>query len=507
VTLPTLKPGAVADLAGLIKIVDHRSGARTPWVPSVEQQAFWDATCQHKSVYVGKSRQVGISTAARFEAVCWTFLCDADGHTVRCALVLDTFEKSLEAIAACADFCAQMKLQCESFSDRIVFPNGSQIQGITAGSKTTGRSLSFQRLYMSEFAYWDSPDETYTALMNALGLSGHAVIETTMSVDKKLAKHMWQGQNEYHKLFFPVEMHEEYRADPSTITDEEWQELRAEGFTRRDAAAWWTWAKRNKCANDPIRAFREYPQRIEHMFTAAAGRYIPATPTVIPPVSHIEVTTKFGTRWKVAVWRPREETSGQCIVAVDVAKGAGGDDSVVLVLDKRDKAICAAFAANTLDTDELGQIAATVQREYTKPAVTNHTGFVLEHRVRPRLIIEGNGVGAGAIESAREYGGEPEEITTNQDSKRMGMQLVKSAILEGLLYGPQALADNCDSCVLTEKGEFKGAKDVLMTAGFALLHLQKDAYRPPDPNLVRNPDGVYADKLLARLKKNRSPIW
>jgi hypothetical protein len=470
VSLPVLHAADVEAIARTIEITHHETGARSPWEPNAEQRRYWEECERHRYVYATKPRQIGLSTAANLSDLVFTAAADGARQVVRCAIVVDTWEKALERVRVCSDFAGQLGLEHHASQDRITFPHGSEIVAFTAAGSGVGRSLAVQRYHLTELPYWEQPGPAYGALMQSLSLGGQCTIETTMSTRDAFARELWRNRNEFSKVFFPVELHAEYRADPASITEEEWEWCRSEGFGRRDAAAWWVWVLNTKLGGDRLALMREYPQREEHMFQADSARFIRSTPKVHPWTALYETHGLDGDAWKVRVWRTPEEGSGQYLIAVDTAAGKERDRSVILVADKRDGRLCAAFSSDTIMADDLARIALDLQRRYTTTTQHGET-------YRCPVLIEDNGIGEATCQSAARIGLMFERVTTTEDSKYQGLSAAKRAVESGTLYGPEELAEECDELHRDDLGRFKGRKDMLMTYGFIARRLAVDGYR------------------------------
>lgn len=469
--LPVIPAGYLEQLAGCFSITHHETGTREVWKPNAEQCRYWQAAERHRFVYVAKPRQIGLSTAVNLDDVVFTMTADAEGHTIRTAIVVDTYEKALERIAVCADFCEQLDLDHHASNDRVVFPGGSEIVAFSASGSGVGRSLAVQRYHLTELPYWEQPKAAFGSLMQSLSLGGRCVIETTMSTRDPFARDLWRAPNEFSKVFLPVEMHEEYRLDPATLSAEDWEWCQAEGFGRKDSAAWWVWALKNKLGGDRLALMREYPQREEHMFQADSARFIRTTPKVLPSSTTYTTPGMDGESWSVAVYREPHEGSGQYVIGVDTAAGKERDRSCIVVVDKRDGRLAASFVSDTIMADDLARIALDLQRRYT----TNdpNTGDVR----RVSVLIEDNGIGEATCQAGMRLGLMFERLTTTEESKYQGLSSAKRAVESGLLTGPKELADECDELHRDELGRFKGRKDLLMAYGFVSRRLMVDGYR------------------------------
>lgn len=505
--LPVIPAHAFPVLAASCLITDHRTGATHRWKPNAEQVEGWkrSETAQRAGrwLYVAKPRQIGNTTARTLELAAWTATADGLGHRVRAAIVVDTDDKTRERSAVFALFARQLSLGCTVDSERARFPGGSVVEFVSAGSNRLGASGSYQRLLLSELSFWPAHVDTYGSLTATLSLDGFCEIDTTCDVSAgggNLARRLWRdASNRYDKLFFPVELHDEYRADPSLISDGEWSWAQGQGFTRRDAAAWWlTVAVRDMAAGDLVRAMREFPQKPEHMWSSSTGRWIPTTPDVVDPEFYLEAG---GVR--VPCWR--RQGSGQYVVGVDTATGKDRDRSAIVVLDKQDSAICAAYVSNTITISELAAITKDVVDAYSKPPYVDQWR-VRHNAYQPDLIVEDNGVGEGTVDRLRTMGLSVQTQTTDISAKYDGLLLAREACTEGRLRGPKELADEADELHQDDHGNWKGRKDLLMACGFALRLLRRSPYvRPKEP--VDPQKTVNAEAILRHLRKPKDRGW
>ncbi len=473
-----MDPEKVTALAAELLITDHVTGERIPWEPNIEQKLTWQRLAESRRVYVMKSRQVGLTTAVCLWDLLVTATRDARGDKYKRALVWDVEGKAMEKLSLIADFAEQLGIDCDPKAKRITFPGGSKIDILTAGSRATGRSLSYQGYHCSELPWWQQAKETWVGVQQSLGLEGTVVIETTMDMIDPLPRDLWVNPNDFTKLFLEFELHEEYRMNPEgNLRPEEEAWLREEGFTDRWAMAYWLKELlRNKCANDEQKAFREYPQIPEHAFRMASGRWIRRTPEVIDPVETLRVDSLDGGVWPVEIFRRAKHGSGQYVICVDTSEGKGLDSSTVVVLDKKDNGICAAFDSPLCPADDLAIVTHALQEEYTIERATWLSKKAPS--LMPPVLVETNGPGKATATHCREVGcSNVIEIHTTKESKYDGLLATKRAIESGTCYGPQRLAEEADGLhVRDDTGEFKGPKDMCMAIGWGLRHIKLSPY-------------------------------
>lgn len=500
-SLVWLPPSVVQSLAETLSITDHRTGATAPWKCNPEQSSALEVTSTGGWGFFAKPRQVGMTTMMQFDDMVWCAVNDAAGNRVRCGLYVDVDKKLTERKAFADLVCAGLPdifAGCDVNSERVVFPRGSVLVFGTGSGKSEGRSGSFQRLHLSELPFWANA-ETYGSLMPSLSLDGgQAIVETTLDVDAAnglLARSLWRQQNRFKKVFFSVEDHDEYRADPRLISDEQWDWCREQGFTIREAAAWWlAVALPDIVGGDINRLMREYPQTATHMFAASASRWIPVEPRVEDPVLYLQCGEV-----RVPVWCRREDGSGQYIASVDTGKGVERDRSAVVVIDKLNHKICAAFVSNVLDPHTFAGIARDLVNHYTPPPSTKGLGWnvTLPSPSPPQCVVEENGIGNTMVLELRRLGVAVIETTTTEASKLDGLTLVRQACIDGRLYGPSWLAEEADELAKDERGNWTGRKDLVMALGFALIRCRMSPYEHP-PERKRQ-GAVDVDAMLADL--------
>lgn len=479
--LPRLDARQVADVARTLQIVDYVTGASRPWIPSTEQLDAWAFSERHRRKFIAKSRRVFISTAFDLEDALWAATCDTYGHRVRCAVVLDTDDKVRERTWQMGSFLSQLGLPHRRSDHRVEFPNGSEIVGLTAGGKRAGASTGFQRVRYSEFSYYTGDT---ASIMATAGADAEEVIETTVDVtaaNGEGAKHYWRSPLVgFARLFFPFESHALYRADPESITEDEWTWAQSEGFSMRAAAAYWLReVVQNKCGGDLAKAMHEYPQRPEHMFQASSSRTIMVTPEVRAPSHEIRVPGA-SQEWVLDVYRKPDDTSGHVVIGVDTSLAKQKSRSAIVVVDMADLAICACLASDTIREDDLARVALAAQAAYE--------GYD-RLRARPitaRIICESNGIGTATCHQLDRLGVSYEPLEQDDASAEQCVLETKRAVEAGQCSGPVELADECDELHKDPKtGRYKGRKDVVMALGMALRARREDV-----PTTVPERDGV-----------------
>lgn len=494
-----IPPEITIQIAESLDIVQHDGGAFSKWVINAEQRQLFHDLWLYKQLFVLKVRQIGASTAVCLDDALWVSANDAAGQRVRCGIVVDTEVKADERVRVCSDFLVQLGLPhiYKKGLNKIEFPNGSEIIGITAGGKRAGASMTFHRLHLTEVPFWRDAVASFTSLMQALIIGGRVIIETTMGLDTTLAKDLWtDDSNDYFKRFFDFEMHEEYRMgyDPKILDQDLEERLLEEGFTNREAMTYWAWLLKNRCGGDIVRCFREYPQKEEHSWMYAEGRWIKKSPVVIDPVERYQVPG-VGDHGIIKVFRNPSEGSGYYIMGLDPAGGVGKDNTAIVVVDMISRQIMASLVSPTILIDDAITAAHHLQARYSE-SYTRPDGKI-ENRL-PLCIVERNGLGMGAVQLAAATGLKFYELQTKEATKYSGLQLVRRYVESGSVFGPEELKDECEELVVDE-GKFVGRKDLCMALGFCYNYLAT----ADDPRDEGPPPEGWVDMISALKKAQR----
>ena len=447
-------PKKLIKLATLCKVTDQRTGKLVDFHLLEEQLKIIEYSCNNRNVIFLKGRQIGCSTVICFLDAVFALL--HPGSKV--AVVADTEQKCHSLVDRVRDFLVGMDVKLLiSNRSKIRLSNGSEIHSVTANASKgqeqskAGRSMSFQMLHLSELAFWPDQD-AFKALTASAGLSAPIIIESTSSGPGDLLWSLWNNNNTFEKVFFPVEEHTTYRSDPASLTAEKIEEGRELGFTIPGAMAWFFRVLEDMFSGDLIAALREYPQKPEHAFQSAEGRWVRLTPSVL---QHEDIRGLKIFRHK-AVGHPYS-------IGVDTAGGLGRDCSTVAVLDKVDGSLVATYCDNLSTIDELTDIVRAAYEMYGPDYV----------------LIETNGIGQATAQSCRDKGIPVKEFKTTDASRYTGLLLVKQAVEKNGLAGPEELALECDDLHIDRRERFAGRKDLCMAIGFALDDIKRNPFIAP----------------------------
>ena len=506
--LPIISAREIEHFASNLDIINHETGARSRWKPNDEQRAAWAKAEHCKNPIIYKPRAIGISTAFDLDDALWTLVCDSFGHRVRCGICLDTDDKAKERIKQIVDFLHQLGADYTNSTHTVTFPKAkAEIVAFSAGGERPAASTQFQRVRWSERGFYSEDAEA--SMGPSIGLAAREVTETTIKADGKNAatcKRLWRDpRNADRRLFFSVESHQSYRADPDLITDDEWARMQREGYTLREAAAWFLTVGVEKCGGSELRAYHEYPQLESHLFQAGADRVIRKTPPIAPIFEHIDVHGVGGEKWRFEVYGVLDahgvvqpwEPSSQLMMAIDTAYGIHKTNSVVKLADKRDCRILGSFSSKTIKADDLARVAQAVMYRYS------------EGERRVQLIVEENGVGKWTCHELDKLGVPYETIDQGKDDNaEQCIVEVKRAIEGEMTPSDSELAEECDSLHKDEKGRLVGYKDNIMTYGMMLVKRRSDGYDNPVDERERKRRVYFADAMKQEMaRRARKPGW
>lgn len=494
----------VVKLLESLDIEDKVTGNIIKWKLTPLQLLTLERCWGKKKVIVGKPRQVGLSTLFCALDVLWIVDNVSNGNRGKCAIILDTEDKSLGRLEQCRDFADQLELPSRKSGNRLLFSGGAEIVALTAGGKRTGSSFNFSRFHLSEIPYWQNAESVWGSIKPAMTDEGQCIVETTFDITNNLGRIMWYGKNRFENIFLSVEDEPRYRHDPTAITEEQWRWMQAEGYTNREAASWFVnIGVEEEAMGDTAHAFRLFPQTPEHMFRAAASRWIMSDPEVVTPIRKMPVPGN-GETFHVEIFHEPDDDYGY-ITAVDTASGKERDSSAIVVIDRFSKKILASFDSNKIIPHDLAHVLAFMQELYRNPGITLYGEQIGEEE--PLVIIEGGGIGDATQHEARRRG--IPFVSHNQTDARKYrcLALAKQAIEQGKAFGPRRLLDECQELRVDElnKKRWLGKKDMVMALGMALSYTE-DTPHVEDPKVKRantHAPGTVAD-MNATLRRERS---
>jgi hypothetical protein len=271
--------------------------------------------------------------------------------------------------------------------------------------------------------------------------------------------------------------------------------------------AYMAYALEAKAGGDKIGLLREYPQKVEHGFSFALGRWIRCRPAVtahrnvaVPDDDSRAAKLDRTLVWKL--YREPADTSGQLIVSVDTSGARGRSRSSVACIDKRDNALVASWVDEGDCTHrDIARVAAHVWKFYTRQIERPFRGAEEQD---PALIVEDNGIGGATLTECHMLGTPARAFTATEKSKERALLLVKIRAEDGQLFGPEELAKESDSLRREQVGGadgatvWKGLKDLCMAVGNAYVVAETSPYEPPPDPLDSTSKVLELSKLFRR---------
>ncbi len=447
-------------LTTVCNILNQQTLSLSPWQINHEQQEILRRLCAGEQVLVLKSRQVGVSTVTCF----FDLLLATVNDGIKVALCCDTEAKSTELLGKIKGFADDLELDITRQNDTILeLANGSSVRALTAaggsekkGSRT-GRSGSYQFVHFTELAYYTN-ERAYGAL-KASSSGAPVIVESTANGPSNLYARLWQQNNTYSKVFFSVESHAGYRADPSAISDKRWLELQALGFTSRECAAHWERARADAGASE-IEHLRDFPVLPEQPFMLSESRWFASSS---PPRVGLVPRGEWG-----------------CIIAIDVSAAKGRDFTTVSVVDRDTRGIIDYWESAIDDVYNVCSVVKAKIEMFSPQAV----------------IVETNGVGETWPAIFAREGMSLTSHHTTEASRADGLALVRRQLESPQGCAPQPIVDEVTALVARNDGKLVGKKDGIMGWSFALLWC---AANPVSKPLVHRPQSNYFDEVLAEL--------
>lgn len=279
--------------------------------------------------------------------------------------------------------------------DEILFAEtGSTFYIGTAGaSKRFGRGDTIHNLLLSEYAFYENPDELLTGIQQSVPKDGRIIIETTANGYNDF-RTLWynskDGKTAFTPHFFPWYVHGEYTlpgelpADQKTAEELEMQQKHPE---ITDGNVLWRREKMREFANNPHLFNQEYPTD-DHDAFVASGSAVFNTDALQwyagqtkPPIFHGNVDEKgqisSDSRGFLKLWAFKDPQKSY-LVGGDVAEGLStGDYCSAHVIEYETGNMVATWHGH-VDPDQFGAVLVGLGRYYNGATVgceSNNHGF------------------------------------------------------------------------------------------------------------------------------------
>jgi hypothetical protein len=314
----------------LLPVTHKGTSKHTKFSPLPAQKLVWDALDRSNRVIVLKARQMGVSTAVR----AWQF------HRVFQSLdpvkfaVLSFHQRSAtnlrrldrEWLKALPD-AFRRELREDSAADTIFDDTGAGLSAFTTGGRGGTRSFSFTGAHLSEFAFYQNPDEVLAQVLATVG-DGPVVIESTVNVPGDAFHRLIEGspENGWELLFLPWFTHQEYRhSTPPDFkrTSEEEQLTSLYGLDDQQLM----WRRTQVLTLGPHKFAREFPACIDDCFVGREGGWFEEE---LLRNIHVVEHQLHGHTTGREIERP--QPNDKYVMGVDVGGGVGGDYSALAVV-------------------------------------------------------------------------------------------------------------------------------------------------------------------------------
>ena len=257
------------------------------------QQKLYDVIKQEKRLHkpvriiILKARQMGFSTLT--EAI--LFKETATKFNVSTGIITHQEDATTNLFNMSKLFYTELPAEIRpqllnSNAKELIFNNregtglNSKIRCMTAGSKGVGRSATYNKLHISELAFWQGDKkEILTGLLQTVPYTEDSmvIIESTAN-GFDYYKTMWdeavRGDNDYIPVFIGWNDLPEYQLPYNgfTLTQEE-KELKIKYGLSNEQLTWRRWCIRNNCQNDIDKFKQEYPICPEEAFINSGKCY------------------------------------------------------------------------------------------------------------------------------------------------------------------------------------------------------------------------------------------
>ena len=291
----------------------------------------------------------------------------------------------------------------------------------TAMDTAAGRGDTIQSVHCSELAFWDNPEEPWTALMNAVpDMASEVIIESTANGVGNLFHTIWTdaeaGESSFIPIFLPWWIHEEYtvllsteRQEKITETLTPWEKKAMEvGFEWESEfhtltlgqVAWRRQTIKDKLNNDENLFKQEYPSTAREAFLVSGNCFFDEEILLEYEEQCVE-PKRYSIGWKGAavrrvekfrgdlrMWKP-PTLEGEYVIFADTATGkksgtregvyaanreqGGRDFSAAAVFDVKKQEYVACLHGRIPPEDFASQVAA-LGFFYSSPAPRRRSG-------------------------------------------------------------------------------------------------------------------------------------
>lgn len=491
-------------LTAMLTVLNQDTSTLLPFKLNREQRRILRAILAGRRTVILKGRQVGCSTVVVFAMTLVAMM----NPGLPLVIVADDADKAKGLLKRARDWLIELGVGLSvDAKESITLVNGATIEAKSAispaegGESKVGRSKPYGFILCTEMAFWRNAGAVWAALSSTMLSTALVVVESTGTPGETRFREIYDDAKKtgWQQLFFGVEQHRAYRADPASIDDETWARLQKDyGFSRRNSAAWWYAKLTIDFKGDIARMLREYPVIADHSFTFRDGLHISA---------FTQVRVRVDGAWNFYV-EPRIEKEDDEIVSffdepvvlgVDTAAGLGLDASALAGIGHISGRVLFTWRDNLTPIPQFIPLIKTAIARF-RPVAT---------------VVESNGVGQAVFQSCDGLAGVDEQKSGNRDGEvQKRRDSLRDAIQAGdVPIGGHLAAEAKSSQVKavrrqdgTVRVAFVGMDDVLSAVSFARKWREENPYVAPKQE-TEDRTRYFVARKLEGMKKAQTATW
>tara|TARA_R110000851_G_scaffold20680_9_gene62387 strand:- start:3568 stop:5088 length:1521 start_codon:yes stop_codon:yes gene_type:complete len=363
----------------LLKIQDKYSGKLVRFSPNGEQVELIKKLQQHQKIIILKPRQIGISTLLRAYALWQTYITKDPlkfgviSFHQRSAKNLRRMDKLMHDSLP---MVLHRKLAIDNATTMSFEDSGSELSSFTAGSKGGTRSFMLSSVHLSEFAFYDDPQEMLAQIVATVG-TGQILIESTPNQPADSFHRLIMGapENGWQLITYWWWEHHHYKQEaPKDFEPSEEESWLIKQYNLDNDQLYW---RRNQIATVGLEKFRrEYPGCLDDAFHYASASYFG-----LDDIRDIEEIHFDGEE------RLYEEPRDDDVYAmgVDVAAGVGRDYSAISVISMATFQPVFHYRSNTISPSAFADKVMQIGNLFNNARVlceSNNHGHVVLYRLR-----------------------------------------------------------------------------------------------------------------------------
>jgi len=363
----------------MLSIQDKRSHKMVKFKMNDEQKHLLKELQAHNRIIILKPRQIGVSTLLRAyafwdaytakEPVQWGVISFHDRSAKHLRRMDDKFHKSLPKLL-------HRQFSVSNTQDLEFKDSGARLSSYTAGSRGGTRSFTLTSVHLSEFAFYDDPDELLATTMAAVG-EGQVIIESTPNRAGDAFHRLVMGapENGWRLCTFWWYQHKAYRVHVGEDFEPTAEEAAmAEVYELDKEQIMW---RRQQIATLGLEKFRrEYPACLDDAFHFTTSTYF-----------HGDDLAKIEPVWFDKADRRYEhaEPNDAYVMGVDVSAGVNLDYSVITIVSLSTLQVVYQYRTNTVPPVMFAEKVADMGWEYNNAMIlceSNNHGHVVLTRLR-----------------------------------------------------------------------------------------------------------------------------